>query len=193
MPRLISYFNRVEDGGGEGRRRTGNLSLASVAAGHSLVAPCGLENSKEAGGVSQGGGEGTPSQSSTGCNRAGRRKWLACGRVFDYWDVRGGCQWSSTCAHVNRTEGGVRPQAKTPSGVRHCDVTAFLMLPLIDTPSPPPHWKHPIKSNNALCQCTTGEGVFSFFTWAEVAESQLLLSYYYYIIITTLYYKVHFF
>ena len=106
-----------EDGGGEGRRRTGNLSLASVAAGHSLVAPCGLENSKEAGGVSQGGGEGTPSQSSTGCNRAGRRKWLGCGRVFDYWDVRGGCQWSSTCAHVNRTEGGVRPQAKTPSGV----------------------------------------------------------------------------
>lgn len=139
MPRLISYFNRVEDGGGEGRRRTGNLSLASVAAGHSLVAPCGLENSKEAGGVSQGGGEGTPSQSSTGCNRAGRRKWLACGRVFDYWDVRGGCQWSSTCAHVNRTEGGVRPQAKTPSGVRHCDVTALLMVPLIDSPSPPPH------------------------------------------------------
>lgn len=58
---LMRRFGRFGHGGGEGRRRTGNLSLASVATGHSLVAPCGLGNSEEAGGVSQGGGEETPS------------------------------------------------------------------------------------------------------------------------------------
>ncbi len=97
VTRLISRFDRLEHGGGEGGRRTGYLSLASVATGHSLVAPCGLGNSKEAGGVSQGGGEETPSHSNTGCNRAGRRKWLACGRVF----IIGMCEGAvSEAAHV---------------------------------------------------------------------------------------------
>jgi len=44
-----------------------------VATGHSLVAPCGLGNSKEAGGVQQGGGDETLSHANTGCNRAGWR------------------------------------------------------------------------------------------------------------------------
>ena len=94
-----------------GGRRAGFSSLASVASGHSLVAPCGLGNSEEAGGGSPGGGAGTPSHSHTGCGRAGRRTCLWCGRASGYRDVRGGCQWSSTCVHVNRTEGGVHPSS----------------------------------------------------------------------------------
>lgn len=62
MAWLSSCF---EHGGGEGGRRTGYLSLASVATGHSLVAPCGLGNSKEAGGVHQGGGEERPHHTQT--------------------------------------------------------------------------------------------------------------------------------
>lgn len=77
--RLVSWF---ENGGGEGGRPHGYLSLASVATGHSLVAPGGSGNGKEAGGVGQGGGEDFPHHTHTlAMNRAGRRKWLACGRA----------------------------------------------------------------------------------------------------------------
>lgn len=94
IQRLISCS---EHRGEEGGRRTGHLSLASVATGHSLEAPCGLGISKEAGGVSLGGGEETPSQSHTGCDRAGRRKWPGCGRAFTIGMCEGAV---SEAAHV---------------------------------------------------------------------------------------------
>lgn len=77
---LGSYFERGAEE--RGRRTAEYLSLASVATGHSLVAPCGLGNTEEAGGAGQGGGEETPSPPHTGCEALGGEKWPACGRAF---------------------------------------------------------------------------------------------------------------
>lgn len=67
-----------------------------MATGHSLVAPCGLGNGKEAGGVSHGV-EDSPPHSNSSCNSAGRRKLLACGRAF----IIGMCEGAvSEGAHV---------------------------------------------------------------------------------------------
>lgn len=82
---LGSYFERGAEE--RGRRTAEYLSLASVATGHSLVAPCGLGNTEEAGGAGQGGGEETPSPPHTGCNSAGRRKMASLWEGFYYWDV----------------------------------------------------------------------------------------------------------
>lgn len=109
-----------------GRRKAeGYLSLASVATGHSLVVPCGLGNSTEA-----GGGAETPSQSLTG-SKCGcwEEKMARLWEGFYHWDVWGGCQCSSTCAHVNRTEGGVLLQARPAITQLHQQSHSLILKP----------------------------------------------------------------
>lgn len=115
--RLVYLF---ENGGGKGGRPHGYLSLASVATGHSLVAPGGSGNGKEAGGVGQGGGEDFPIT---------RTHWL--------WTARGGENGSPVgglvllgfvrglsirqhmCPCKQEREGGAHPQA-SPAATHLC-------------------------------------------------------------------------
>lgn len=81
-----------------------------MAAGHSLVAPCGLGKSSEAGGVAPGAEESACQGRRTLAAAAlGGENGSWVGGLFYNWDVQGVCRSRSTCAHVNRTEGGVRP------------------------------------------------------------------------------------
>lgn len=94
----------------ERRRRFPNVSLASVS-------PWPLPGGAMWAGKRHGGGRCQPwSRRLTIRVKPRWEEKIACvWEGFYYWDVRGGCQWRRTCAHVNRTEGGVRPQAKTAS------------------------------------------------------------------------------
>lgn len=93
--RLVSFVDRFAHRRRKGGGVRGVLSLASVATGHSLVAPCGLGNNTEAGGVSHGV-QDPPSLSNSSCNRAGRRKLPACGRAF----IIGMCEGLSVKEHM---------------------------------------------------------------------------------------------